>query len=412
MQKTAGKILQTAWDGLGEIRRGASLDDCLDRLEQGHSVRKTAGFLLFSFFRHKKTIDRLLKKCIVKPPEKRVFELLELAAVQIFFCSGIARESAVNVAVDLIRGSAGKYTAGFVNAVLRKMTAMDFPEEKTSEDILPDPVLKHWRGIFSPAEIEAFAGVFQMPAATTFRRTAKEPPSADELAVLSAERLPEPFPNCPCPFYRTGDPAGLFASNSWKQGFWYIQDPAAAAAVSLVDFRCVRKALDICAAPGGKSLMIAENLPADGFLVAADRSEARQKFTRENFRLRGWDFPTPAVTPENLPEEWGDFDLVLADVPCSNTGVFRHRPDALWRFRSDTVPDLKELQENLLEEAGRRTARGGILLYSTCSIEPEENEIRCREFLAEHPEFQSVSEKKLLPSSSHDGAYARLMKKR
>lgn len=409
MRGAAGHILQTALAGLEWTESGRSLDDFLDRTPDAY--RNVTGFVLLALFRNRKSIDRILMQFVRKTPEKKIFFLLEITAAQIFYCRGIAGESAVNVAVDFCRQKIQPKAAGFVNAVLRKITLLTAPEETSPEAILPDPVWHHWQKIFSAERIAGLAQAFASRPDTVFRYTGKNMPEDAELAELQAEKLPEPFEGCPFLFCRTDDLAKVLNSPGWSSGKWYIQDPAAALAVSLADFRNVRKALDICAAPGGKSLMIAERMQPGGLLVAADRSEARQKLTRENFIRRGWDFPTPALPPEKLPDHWRDFDLVLADVPCSNTGVFRRRPDALWRFRENTLADLKDLQRHLLEEAAKRVAPGGQLLYSTCSIEPEENDERCAEFLAAHPEFHSAGARQLFPEAAHDGAYAHLLLK-
>ena len=409
MQGTASHILQTAIAGLEWTENGRSLDDFLDRIPE--NSRNTVGFVLFALYRNRKSIDRLLMQFVRKAPEKKIMALLEVTSAQIFYCRGIAGESAVNVAVDYCRKKIQPKAAGFVNAVLRKMTVQSVPEDFSPEAVLPEPVLKHWQKIYSPETVAGLAEAFASRPEAVFRCTGNELPSDAELAGLQAEKLPEPFPGCPFQFCRTENLAKVLASPGWTSGKWYIQDPATALAVTLADFSKVRRALDICAAPGGKSLMIAELMPPGGLLVAADRSENRQKLTRENFIRRGWDFPTPALPPEKLPDHWRDFDLVLADVPCSNTGVFRRRPDALWRFRENTLADLRDLQIHLLEEAAKRVAPGGQLLYSTCSIDPEENAGRCAEFLAGNPEFKDGGGKQLYPTAAHDGAYAHLLKK-
>lgn len=409
MQGTASHILQTAIAGLEWTESGRSLDDFLDRLPEMY--RNSAGFILLALFRNKKSIDRLLMQFVRRAPEKKILHLLEVTAAQVFYCKGIAGGSAVNVAVDHCRQKIRPDAAGFVNAVLRKITALPPPSETAPEALLPDPVLQHWQKIFPPETIEVLTQAFANRPDTVFRCTGNTLPTREELEQLEAEMLPAPFEGCPFVFCRTADLAKVLNSPGWTSGKWYIQDPAAALAVTLADFSKVRRALDICAAPGGKSLMIAESMPPGGLLVAADRSETRQKLTRENFIRRGWDFPTPALPPEKLPDHWRDFDLVLADVPCSNTGVFRRRPDALWRFRPNTISDLKDLQIHLLEEAAKRVAPGGQLLYSTCSIDPEENALRCAGFLAAHPEFRDGGSRQLLPCAAHDGAYAHLLRK-
>ncbi|MPN25604.1 Ribosomal RNA small subunit methyltransferase B [bioreactor metagenome] len=112
--------------------------------------------------------------------------------------------------------------------------------------------------------------------------------------------------------------------------------------------------------------------------------------------------------PGNLA---GEFDLVMADVPCSNTGVFRRRPDALWRFDHGELTKIAALQHSILDAAAARVAPGGQLVYSTCSIEPEENDRQMEAFTAEHPDFSLGGREFLLPCREHDGAYACLLRR-
>ena len=104
--------------------------------------------------------------------------------------------------------------------------------------------------------------------------------------------------------------------------------------------------------------------------------------------------------------------MVLADVPCSNTGVFRRRPDALWNFSRDKMTELVKIQRNILESALARPAPGGLLIYSTCSIEEEENSLQVAEFLKEHPELELITQRQLIPDLDTDGAFAAVMKKK
>ena len=151
--------------------------------------------------------------------------------------------------------------------------------------------------------------------------------------------------------------------------------------------------------------MMWEQLPQGAELTAFDKSVQRQKLTRENFRKRN--MPCRVQTGSHL-ELSGSYDLVLADVPCSNTGVFRHRPDALWRFREKDLTETLKLQKQLLETAARLTAPGGQLVYSTCSIEPEENDKMTELFVKSNPDFELISRQTILPTLQNDGAFSAL----
>ena len=154
--------------------------------------------------------------------------------------------------------------------------------------------------------------------------------------------------------------------------------------------------------------MLAELMGANARIVAADRSRNRQKLTRENVDKRSIKAEVIVALPEELA---GEYDVVLADVPCSNTGVFRRRPDALWNFSVEKMKELLDIQAGILESAFLRTAPGGVLIYSTCSIEKEENELQVAAFLEKHPGLTLLSQRQLIPDLETDGAFAAVMRK-
>ena len=154
--------------------------------------------------------------------------------------------------------------------------------------------------------------------------------------------------------------------------------------------------------------MLAELMPQGARIVAADRSRNRQKFTRENLESRHVKAEVIVALPEELA---GTYDVVLADVPCSNTGVFRRRPDALWNFSAEKLNELLKIQKSILGSAAGLTAPGGLLIYSTCSIEREENAEQIAVFLEKHQDFTLISQRQLLPDLEIDGAFAAVMKR-
>ena len=267
-------------------------------------------------------------------------------------------------------------------------------------EVLPPALFRRWSARFRPEELEMLTEAFLTPAGFTFRAERDFVPGELASAGIPAYGGFR--------FYFSDDPGRVLGSEALRRGNIYIQDPAASLAPSLPDFSGVRRILDLCAAPGGKSLMLAEQMEAGATLVAADRSERRQRLTADNFRRRGLNFPVLTAEPHEVE---GVYDLVLADVPCSNTGVFRRRPDALWRFNSSELARILRLQEEILNAAARRVAPGGQLVYSTCSIELEENGLQVERFLSGHPEFRKVSSRQILPSVEADGAYACLLRR-
>ena len=154
---------------------------------------------------------------------------------------------------------------------------------------------------------------------------------------------------------------------------------------------------------------MAEKLNPNATLLAIDKSEKRQKFTLENFQKRNLSYEVKTALPEDIK---GSFDLVLADVPCSNTGVCCKRPDSILRFSAKDLASITKIQKQILEEAARLTNSNGQLIYSTCSIEPEENILMVEEFVKNHKDFSLIKYEQLLPTLEHDGAFAALLIKK
>jgi 16S rRNA (cytosine967-C5)-methyltransferase len=190
---------------------------------------------------------------------------------------------------------------------------------------------------------------------------------------------------------------------SFQQGLFYIQDPSTLLAVRELHPRPGEAVLDMCAAPGGKLSYIAQLTRNEGRLVAQDTAPQRLRLIEQNcarLGVKGVEFQPP--DSPRIPE----FDRVLVDAPCSNTGVMRRRVDLRWRIRPEEIKRLHRAQLELLHNAAECLKRGGTLVYSTCSLEPEENQQVSGEFLGSHPEFKLEDERELRPfADGVDGAY-------
>ena len=165
--------------------------------------------------------------------------------------------------------------------------------------------------------------------------------------------------------------------------------------------------LDLCAAPGGKTTYIAQLMQNRGRIVAEDLNRIRLELLSENcVRLGVACAEYTCNSSIAVPELTVQVDRVLVDVPCSNTGVMRRRVDLRWRIRPEEIERLRSTQLELLHDGAVQTKPGGVLVYSTCSLEPEENSGVVKEFLASHPEFNLENERELLPMvNGVDGAY-------
>jgi 16S rRNA (cytosine967-C5)-methyltransferase len=206
---------------------------------------------------------------------------------------------------------------------------------------------------------------------------------------------------------------------SFQQGLFYVQDPSTLLAVKALDPKPGETILDLCAAPGGKLTYIAQLMKNEGQLVAEDMNAERLKFVVENCARLGVtcvQATLPVASSGGLgavgTPRPAFFDRILLDVPCSNTGVMRRRVDLRWRIKPEEILRLRAGQLDLLEQAASVLKPEGILVYSTCSLEPEESQSLVSEYLSMHTNFKLETERELTPlANGVDGAYvARLIK--
>jgi 16S rRNA (cytosine967-C5)-methyltransferase len=385
------KVLQLAAAAVEAVDEGkCTLDDALDHFPD--DCRRTLEHLLTLLYRYRKSIRSSWSRYCRKTPVPAVSSLLDAALTQCRFQQGVAPQSVVNVAVTLAKPF---HADKFINAVLRAALKEPWCEPAVPAEILPDAVLKRWKKDFSAEEVAKFARLFLTKPDFTFRlcRDVEVPAGCKIIREFGTFR------------FASGKPSAVIDSKAFKRGAYYIQDPATGLSVSMAAkvLKDCRNLLDICAAPGGKTLMAAELLGENARITAADISRKRQELTAENFVLHKVDAEIVTADPAELT---GSFDVVIADLPCSNSGVFRRRPDALWRFSPAALREVMKLQEHILSHAVRLTAPGGHLLLSTCSIDKEENQALIRK-----SGLTLLAEETLLPDDEYDGAFAALMQK-
>jgi 16S rRNA (cytosine967-C5)-methyltransferase len=193
---------------------------------------------------------------------------------------------------------------------------------------------------------------------------------------------------------------------SFNDGWFYLQDPSTLLAPTMLGPQPGETILDLCAAPGGKTMFIAQLMNNSGNIIASDIEPNRLRLLRENCARLGVtnvQIPLPSIV--NL-QAASLFDRILVDAPCSNTGVMRRRVDLRWRIQAPEIERLRATQLGLLNQAATQLKPGGVLVYSTCSLEPEENGEVVKQFLAAHPGFKLETERQLLPfADGVDGAY-------
>jgi 16S rRNA (cytosine967-C5)-methyltransferase len=207
---------------------------------------------------------------------------------------------------------------------------------------------------------------------------------------------------------------GIRELPGFAAGHFYIQDPSTFTAPDLLDARPGETILDACAAPGGKTIMLAEAMQGEGVLVASDVGGKRLKRLEQNLKRMQQDWVRTLEMDVTRPDDRAGkglpgegFDAILLDVPCSNTGVLRRRVEARWRFNEEELQSLIQVQARMLDSAVVLLKPGGRIVYGTCSIEPEENVRQVEAFLSRTPGFQLEEARGLVPGEQDtEGAYA------
>ncbi|WP_439521561.1 RsmB/NOP family class I SAM-dependent RNA methyltransferase [Marivita sp.] len=369
-----------ALDGLSQIvGEGRMLSDVTSDqvwLELTPPERATAQRLITETLRYLGRADHLLTPHLQRQPPLRVMNLLRMATVELM--TGGAAHGVVNEAVKL--AGRNKKTApmkGLVNAVLRKITALD----QTAWDAAPETMLPKW---LRPK----LAKTWSKPVVARIERAHAVPPPVD-LSVKSdaagwAEKLGADL--LPTGSLRLAARGQLSALPGFDTGDWWVQDAAAALPVQLLGDVTGQRVLDICAAPGGKTMQLAAK-GAD--VTALDISDARMARLTENLTRTG--LPARTVVADALTYDDDPFDAILLDAPCSATGTIRRHPDLPYVKTQSGIEDLVQLQRKLLNRAVQLVKPNGTLVYCTCSLLREEGEDQIKGLLAHADDVELVA---------------------
>jgi 16S rRNA (cytosine967-C5)-methyltransferase len=363
-----------------------------------------------------------------RPQKPAIQTLLRLGLYQIFFLDRVPDHAAVNETVEMARHCGCGTQTGFLNAVLRgclrerdtldariKQLRKDQPWTGWSH---PEWLWKRWSARWGAEKTARLMEWNNSPASACARvNTLKI--QADKLVErwrmeenVEYDFLTRDWTGENLVFTLKSHPP-LPKMQSFLDGWFYIQDPSTLMSVNLLDPKPGDSVLDFCAAPGGKTTFIAQLMNNQGRIVACDNAVDRIALLEENCRRLGVTcsqaFNLAAATATLGADR---FDRVLVDAPCSNTGVMRRRVELRWRIQAVEIQRLRAAQLELLGRAAPLVKPGGVLVYSTCSLEPEENTQVTQEFLASRSDFQLETERELFPPTDGvDGAYAARMKR-
>ena len=372
--------------------------------------------LFYGCLRQKLALEFLVSQLANIPPQPVVANILHLGLYQLFFLKTPAH-AAVNESVALAKTQAHASEAKFVNAILRRAErehdALVSRLEATRETA-PWVYYSHPRWLW-----ERWVARFGREQAAALCEWNNQPPSIYiRINTLKASTKPadieaEPTTHPLC--WQIVNTSGIFQSPAFANGEFYVQDPSTLKAVDVLDPQPGESVLDMCAAPGGKTTYIAQKMQNRGRIIAADLSSSRLALVGENCRRLGVTIcATLACEGTHLDRclRGEQFDRVLVDAPCSNTGVLRRRADLRWRIEENEIGKLATLQEKLLNAAIPFIKANGVLVYSTCSLEEEENQRVVERFGKSHPEFTlEATQSSFPPRDGMDGAFVARFRK-
>lgn len=385
-----------ALETMRAVRAGDLADRALDRSCGALAPRDRAWVqeLVYGTFRTRGRIDHLLGQLVrggVEKLEPDVLDILRLGAYQLLEMGSVPPYAAVSQSVELAREAGVGRASGLVNGVLqslrRRQGELRFPDpdrdpvgDLVTRGSHPRWLVERWVDHFGVDAVRALvAANNERPELylTVLGIPVDEAVSRLHAAGLTAEGVPFSPRSV-----RLG--ADTSAHNALAVVPAVVQDPAAALVVHYAAVPDGANVLDVCAAPGGKAIALTENAAT---VVAADLSSRRLARLRENVRRLGLEERVPVVVADARTAPFAPADAVLLDAPCTGTGTFRRHPDGRWRITPADLEQLTALQAELLDAAAGRVNAGGLLIYSTCSLEPEENEHQVRRFLESRSDF-------------------------
>ncbi len=385
--------------------------------------RRLATELLYGCIRRQRTLDALIdqlakKPAAQQPPKLRL--LLHLGLYQLRYLDHIPESAAVDTTVELAKLGGMKGLSGFVNGVLRQYLrqategeVLNLPEDPAARigvlHSYPDWIVELWRSQLPDwAEVEAVAQWFNQAPSIDLRINPLQGNVSDLEAALQAASLTVTrLPQLPQALRLSGSVGSVTALPGFADGQWMVQDSSAQLVGHLLDSQPGETVIDACAAPGGKTAHLAELMGNTGVIWACDRTASRllklkqnaKRLGLKNIRIHECDSTDQAQFEKRA-------DRVLLDVPCSGLGTLHRHADARWRQNPEAIAGLVELQKKLLNHTATWVKPGGILVYSTCTLNPQENEQVIEAFLRANSHWQMAQPALESPTRSYFAAYA------
>jgi 16S rRNA (cytosine967-C5)-methyltransferase len=376
---------------LAQVQEGRPFDQALDDAVRrlADPDRRLAHEIAAGVLRRQRELDTSLARFVPRgwqAVSPSLQNILRIGAYQLSALDRVPDHAAVSTAVQLARETGGVRTSGFVNAVLRKVAAVPALAADASAGSLaeryshPDWLVERWLDRFGAEGTERLLRWNNAPPDLVLQ------PARSSLDELEKRWTGSGIPVRPAPWG-----AGLVTDRSrpdelpgFDEGAFFVQDPAQALLAWFVDPAPDATVVDLCAAPGGKALALGRLV---GRLAAMEKHPRRAQRLLSNLARAG-SGREAVLVGDALQPPLRPAGLVLLDAPCLGTGTFARHPDARWRVSQEALASLAKHQSRLLDAASLIVQPGGLLVYATCSLEPEENDQQIAAFLARHPEFR------------------------
>ena len=386
-----------AADTLADLRGGLLLDAAFDRRAAALDPRdrRWTQELVWGMLRRRGFIDHLLAPRVkggIARLDSDLSDLLRLGTYQLFHMGSVPTYAAIAQTVELAKHRHGLGASKLVNAVLRRL---DRERDELTPALPSDPVealaieLSHprwlvarWVARWGAAETRALLESNNREGSLIVRPwgvVREQLEAMLETAGVQVSDVPLVSDSL-----QLSSGTLLTSLGAFQQGRCFVQDPAATLVTQYAAVPAGAKVADLCAAPGGKTVELARTA---SYVTSADSSEARLQRLQETIDRLELDHVTAVVCDARDAASLGTFDAVLVDAPCTGTGTFRRHPDARWRLRVSDLAVMAAAQRTILRAAANAVLPGGLLIYSTCSLEPEENDAQVEAFLAEHAEW-------------------------
>lgn len=408
------------------LSRWLTTSDFPDRLLTNSPDRGFIMDLVYGTVRWRRTLEWALQQLVKEAPEGETLAALMAGAYQLLFMEDVPAYAAVHATVAAAK-IASPRSASFVNGVLRNLGRKRDPllaalaQQPIGVRLShPDILITRWQARYGAEQAEALCRWNNTPAetviamlpGTTLSNSATVKRSdgpTDPPANCQTVQPLSPHPAAPETCFIVPHGMRVEAVPGYHEGAFVVQDPATLGAIELLQVKPGLTILDACAAPGGKTAQIAARMGGKGRLIAMDKHADRiamlhSTLTRTHL---SWVEVVECDASIPVPEDTLHFDRILLDVPCSNSGVLRRRPDARWRFAERRQQKLCAVQQTMLMNMLKRLTPGGRLVYSTCSLEPEENQRQVEQALAHVPGIQLEQTLERAPMrDGTDGAFS------